>query len=307
MAKRKKVSYTKVNWDELLADYQSGDPVLIKAAKETACLAMKGFIVSLMKKKYPTYINKEADDLIQAGYTAVIAHLKNYNPLKGKPTTFFRCYIEQEMMNWLNVSRNESTIYYQTINNKIQIAIRFFESNGLPWNDIKISEYMNLPLSTVKNTRAVFNKSATLELKEEIKLGGSDEVITPEASGSPEEDCLAIERHEALYDCISKHLTNIEKEVIFYSFGCCGYPALSQFEIAERLNITGNDVRRIYSQATRKLFQSELGNLVKDRYENSEYLLDDEIAFFPSSKNELQEPELCFTDVPVETQQIPVY
>ncbi len=295
MAKRKKEHYSEVNWLEIVEDFHSGSDFKQKRAKQRACDALKFFIVALMKRKYPTYIEKEGQDLIQSGYLGVIKHLGEYDPEKGAPTTFFDTHIEFEMQEWLNTSKNQSSRYYQTSNNKIQAAIRFFESNAIPYNDIKISERTGLPISTVKNTLAIANKAAALEINEEIKTGNGDETIVPQSFGTPEDEFIAREKNEVLYSCISECLTITESAVLSLIFGLNGSTEVALKDIAAQLGMSVNNVKTTQRKALEKLRNSKLASLIGDKYENSENWLEEDLSFFPTSDN-VQTPELQFSD-----------
>lgn len=295
-AKRRE-HYSEVNWLEIVSDYHSGDSFRKNKATERACNALRFFIVNKMKFYYPTYIEKEGSDLIQSGYLGIIEHLGEYDPQKGAPTTFFEKHIHQAMQMWLNVSKNQSSVHYQTANNKIQAAIRFFEANELPYDYVKISEKSGVPISTIKNTLAIVNKASALEINEEIKTGNGDEVITPEAFGSPEEECIAKERVNMLYECIDKYLSPSEKTVILSLYGVNNCQPCSIKEIAAKMNISISNVKTIQTRALKKLGRCpELSNLISDRYEDSEYWLDDDISFFPDSDSSLQTAEFQISD-----------
>lgn len=294
---RRKEHYTEVNWLEIVADYHSDDTLKKKMATERACNALRFFIVSKMKAYYPTYIEKEGPDLIQNGYLGIIEHLGEYDPRKGAPTTFFEKHIHQAMQMWLNVSKNQSSVHYQTANNKIQAAIRYFEANEIPYDYVKISEKTGVPISTIKNTLAIVNKASALEINEEIKTGNGDEVITPEAFGSPEEECIAKERVNVLYECIDKYLSQTERAVILGLYGVNNYQLCSIKEMAEKMGISIGNVKTIQTRALRKLSRCpELSNLITDKYEDSEYWLDDDISFFPDSNDSMQTVEFQISD-----------
>lgn len=295
MSRRKTEHYSSYDWNQIVSDYHSNNETLKKRATQQACDALKYYVVSVMKRKYPTYIEKEGQDLIQSGYLGIIQNLDGYDPKKGAPTTYFDFYIGQAMQLWLNVSRNQSSIHYQTANNKIQAAIRYYEANEIPWNDVKIAERTGLPLSTIKNTLAIVNKASALEINEEIKTGNGDETITPEAFGSPEDELIIKENNAVLYRCISE-LNEVEQYVLINAYGLAGYPQMSHKDIAKRLNSTMGKVKAIQNRAIAKLKKSSLAMLVSDKYDNSERWLDDELCFFPETDDTLERADFQMED-----------
>ena len=298
MARTKtKEHFSTVNWNEIVSDFHSGDPAKVQSSKDRACKALHFFIINKMKAWYPTYIERENKDLIQSGYLGILEHLGEYDPQKGAPTTFFTTHIHQAMQLWLNLSTNQSSIHYQTANNKIQAAIRYFEANKIAYDDVKISEKTGVPVSTIRNALAIANKAAALEINEEIKTGEGDEILSPEAFGSPEDEFLVKERYETLYACMDKYLNEEEREVLAYTYGVGHYPECPIKEVAARLNMSVGNVKIIQTRAIRKLNRSpELSSLVADKYEDDDFWLDDEISYFPETNDDLQTAEFQVSD-----------
>lgn len=296
MAKRV-AFYQNVDWQQLVNDYHSGDTEKKAQAAEAACRALKYYVIKIMQRKYHSYIEREGKDLIQSGYLGIIEHLGEYDPLKGAPTTFFDFHIMQAMQMWLNVSTNQSSIHYQTANNKIQAAIRYFQANEIPYDNIKIAERTGLPLATIENTLAVVNKASALEIKEEIKTGDGEETIRLEAFGSPEDECISKEKKEILMMSIRKYLDPEEQFTIIHLFGIGNCEPCSLKEVAARLNVTFAHVKTLQRKALKKLASSgELSALVSDRYNDSGRWLDDELEFFPKSDDSIQTVEFEFED-----------
>lgn len=294
---KKTAYYQSVDWQQLINDYHSGDATKKMQAADAACRALKYYVIKIMQRKYHSYIEREGKDLIQSGYLGIIEHLGEYDPSKGAPTTFFDFHIMQAMQMWLNVSTNQSSIHYQTANNKIQAAIRYFQSNEIPYDNIKIAERTGLPLATIENTLAVVNKASALEIKEEIKTGNGEETIRPEAFGSPEDECITKEKKEILLMSIRKYLDPEEQYTIIHLFGIGNCEPCSLKEVAARLNVTFTHVKTLQRKALKKLANScELSALVSDRYNDSERWLDDELDFFPKSDDSIQTVEFEFED-----------
>lgn len=294
--RRQKEHYTETNWSEIVADIASEEFSRRQRAMLRACDALEGFIVSIMNRDYSTYQAKEDKDLIQSGKVGVMKSLHIYNPEKGMPTTFFEPYIKHEMQKWLNKNINQSTIHYQTNNNKIQAAIRHYEKKGEPWTIVKISEHSGVPISTIKNTLAIVNRAATLELNEEIRTGNGNEVIVPESYRSPENECIVKETNELIYASIEKYLNDQEKFVIYSLFGLQGFDVATIKEVAKKLEVTPSTVKAIQRRALKKLGDSKLGTLMSDKYDDTEYWLEDDENFFPDVDETLPVADFDFGD-----------
>ena len=75
-----------------VTDATSRNDMVKKLALEGACKDLEFFIISILSRKFSTYVEKDRgffEDLVQAGWMGIIAALAKYNPDKGMPTTYF--------------------------------------------------------------------------------------------------------------------------------------------------------------------------------------------------------------------------
>ena len=290
MAKKNK--YKEISFVQIMEDYHSGDPKRVEKAKLDACNALEGFIVERMKKKYPTYIQRDGDDLVQCGRLAVIKALPRYNPAESKPTTFFAFEIDGEMQEWINTACTQATRHYGQMNKKIQRVIRQCEQKGISWNARTIAELADLPLSTVKNTLSIVNGAATFEIDDAIKVDsetGEETGSKSEGFNNPEDEFLAKEKIEVLYECLNTVLTTDEKAVVIALYGINSSRAATLKEIAAIQGVTTTEVKSICRMAFHKLRNSKLAEIVSDRFVEND--LFDDLAFFPDEDDSIQTVE----------------
>ena len=240
--------YERVNYNKLVEDYKTGNKKKKDEAVATMCKALKGFIIMVMKREYPTYIKDEFDDMLQCGYLAIIQHFDHYDPQTSTPTTYFYIHIKQALQLHLNSQKNQSSIYYQTTNNKIQAITKKFQEEGIELSDKQVSEQTGLPVKTVHNARAIFKGAQKYSLDESIDV---DESSSPFAS--PEAVLEDKAEKEILYEEIEGSLSATEKKIIYSAFGLRGSEAKTDKEIAKELQTTTTVVTEAKEKALGKL------------------------------------------------------
>lgn len=257
--------YQKISWDEIVKNYHSGDAHLKCKAESEACIALKGFIVSKMKKKYSNYLHREYDDLLQNGYMAVIANLGKYCPERGMPTTFFAPWIEGALQDWINTSYY-STSYYSTVRNKIRKIVN--ENEDL-LSDEQIACETGLTPNQVKYSRI---HDAGIE-KHNI---GDKEISRPSNDTDTVDDY--VERNdekEILYTWMNSVLTATEKEILYDLFGLQKHPPMSVSAIASKRKMTRALVGETRDSALQKLSESGLrGAIEGSAKRNPQVILD---------------------------------
>ena len=247
--------YQGVNFEELVSIYHTGTPSVQKKVLEIACKTMKGFIVSLMQRKYPTYIPREGADLIQSGQTAVCEKFKDYDPAKGKPTTFFAPYIEHAMLDWMIDNVNGFSIHYQTMLNKIKTITK--ENPNL--TDKEVSEMTGVPETTVAKTRNAARSSEKFSLDERFEHLSSKDL-------TPEEEMVANEKNKILYGWLDDYLGTTEKDILFDLFGLDGRPVMTVAAICHERKIPRKEVEEVRDNALKKLNTKEFKAALEGEY-----------------------------------------
>jgi RNA polymerase sigma factor (sigma-70 family) len=239
--------YQKTNWLEIVDEVNSGDYRKKQTGNEKACKALKGFILKLAAKKYPTYLGNECHDFMQEAYVAVMEALPKYDPVKGAPTTFFAPYIEHAMLDWMIKNVAGFTIYYQTMFNKIKGVLKEHPN----WDDKKVSKATGVSHVTVGKVRE--NLAAT----EKFSLDERFESVAVEKL-SLEEEFEKAEQEKILHKWIGELLANKEREVIFALYGFNGSQCLSVAELARKRKVPKSDIESVKDSALRKLRNSGL-------------------------------------------------
>lgn len=247
--------YQQIDFTQLMQDYNSGDEIKQRQAAETAVKALKGFVIATIKRYYPTYIRREFDDMLQSAYLGIIKSLPNYDPERSRPTTYFSKHIKQAIQLHLNMQENQSSVYYQTINNKIQKAVGKDASRQLDAEEIALET--GISVKTIEKARAIAVGSQKYTYDEKIET----EIQTYD---SPEDALVSSDEKAMCYNYLSAVLSPTEMKVVCESFGIGGYDPVSTAQIAKAYHTKVEKIVAIQESAYEKLRTPEFAAIFRD-------------------------------------------
>lgn len=247
--------YQQIDFTQLMQDYNSGDEIKQRQAAETAVKALKGFVIATIKRYYPTYIRREFDDMLQSAYLGIIKSLPNYDPERSRPTTYFSKHIKQAIQLHLNMQENQSSVYYQTINNKIQKAVGKDASRQLDAEEIALET--GISVKTIEKARAIAVGSQKYTYDEKIET----EIQTYD---SPEDALVSSDEKAMCYNYLSAVLSPTEMKVVCESFGIGGYDPVSTAQIAKTYHTKVEKIVAIQESAYEKLRTPEFAAIFRD-------------------------------------------
>lgn len=234
--------YKQVDFAKVVHDYHFGDEQERNAAVETALRALKGFIISTISRYYPTYVKREFADMLQSAYLGVIKSLPDYDPTISTPTTYFAVPIKQAIQLHLNMQENQSSVYYRTVNRKIDKAI----GNKKDCDAEEISAVTGLSVRTVKAARATAIGAQKYSLNEDVETKVS-------AFASPEEALIEQDEKFRCYNFLKAVLTPTEFKVVCETYGIGNCEPLSAHQIAVKFNVSTKKISEILEKAYEKL------------------------------------------------------
>lgn len=279
--------------------YHSDDPQVRKEALWDAIEELKSFVHYVIRKKYGTY-TKYYDDLVQEGIVGIINGMKKYNPEKSLPTTFFNLYIIHEMSKFVDTEVNKTTSHYSSNLTKINRVIDRLEQSGKKWTPTDIAVETNLNMETVIQCLNI------KEYKNEVYYE-TDEMLEAdlkERTPSPEQEYIENEKNEVLYNAI-KTLLPEEQQVLYYRYGLDGTHVIAYKEIARKMGISIEKVRKYRHDGIRKLkhksgMRSVFREYINDEEENilneeTISLVQEDLA--NSMMNEIEEIDFDFDEL----------
>lgn len=244
-------SFNPADYDftKIMEDYNSGDENRRAYAIEQAVYAMDALVKYVINRHYPTYREKHYEDMLQTGRMAIVETLGGYTG-KCAPSSYFYTTIRHEIQVFVAEDVHRTTRHYAAMANKIRKAeIALAQIDGKEHHDdLTISVYTGLPLTTVIETRRQTLAADFVELNPNID---ADESLVDDY-GNPAAAYWKTERANAIQKAINR-LTPTEANVIRLMYGMDGDQPCNPPEIARRLHLKTDQVRKIAQDACRKL------------------------------------------------------
>lgn len=237
------------DFTQIMEDYNSGDEKRREYAIEQAVYAMDALVKYVINRHYPTYREKHYEDMLQTGRMAIVETLGGYTG-KCAPSSYFYTTIRHEIQVFVAEDVHRTTRHYAAMANKIRKAeIALAQIDGKEHHDdLTISVYTSLPLTTVIETRRQTLAADFVELNPNID---ADESVIDDY-GNPAAAYWKQERANAINNAVSR-LLPIEAQVIRLMYGMDGETPCNAPEIARRLHLKTDQVRKISQDACRKL------------------------------------------------------
>lgn len=251
---------SKFDFVKIMENYRSGDLEKKKAAVNEACYAMDALVKYIVKKNYPTYQAQHYDDLLQEGRLAVVDALDGYYPERCAPSSYFYTAIKHNLQVFIAEHVHKTTRHYAAMANKIRKAeAALAQLDGLSYHDdITISTYTGIPLTTVIETRRQTTAANFVELSSQADTPADDVYTNPQAAYIQEE------KNNALYKALGE-LSPTEMKILMMTYGLGDYDAMSVAAISRAIGMKPDAVRRTSQDALRKLAQNKsLRNIVGD-------------------------------------------
>ena len=253
--------------------YHNGTPEEVKQSKLEMLGIMDSYIIRRINDIYPTYKEKNLDDLIQQARMGVLEGMKKYDPRKGAPTTYLKLFIDHEIGLFLTEMVNNTSSYYTKQTKTVSQCISNKKDRGIPFTLEDIAIETNVPLKTVKKALELKNRSF-------VSIDAGINLISE--NDSPEQAFIKMEEQNAVRCLLfggkdihgkkySKCLTDKELDVILRVYGLGekygigdGDPH-SYSEVSAQTNIPKYNIARTVASAKTKM-REEYGREKKQNY-----------------------------------------
>lgn len=271
-----------------MEDYRSGDPKKVKAAKDAIVEDHHKFIYQMIHMFPDDIVKKYKDDLFNCGVIGILNSLDRFDPDAGKPTTFFKRYIQKELSDFVKNYVYGTTSYHATNMKKVKKALMYFEDRGIDDPSVAdIALQTNLNPAIVENTMMMITVS-NLKYYQEDEMYEIDEFM-PSNRETPEKMFIESEEKSMVMDAL-KILDPIELKVVMMKFGLEDR-ASTDAEIAREIGRSISEMKSIRNRALSKLRKStvlrELWGGDKEVYEKVNPLLEKyTVSFVTSNEDE---------------------
>ena len=239
--------YTQEEMDALVKRYKAGDGM----ATQEMLMSVYPFIVFIATRTFNTYFQKHPDDLVQEGVKGALKSFSNYDPKRGKLTTWASRSIIHDMQEYIQKNIHHTSTHYgsnmKVINDNI---------NSKAKNDVKatvddICIETGMSPVTVKSCMEIMSRnSKSVSINDPDNFAGdtiASKILTPE------QKILQDDRNATLYKAIRETLSKTETIIIIKAAGLLDQDACSDATIAKELGIADAKVREIKNFAQEKL------------------------------------------------------
>lgn len=245
--------YDKNEYMELVNTYKEGMTIM-KNSKEKMIEKLDMFVYYIIGRNFSTF-KKFTKDLYQEGILGILKGFDAYNPEKSKPTTYFYIYIVHEMTEFVNLNVNKTTSHYAANIVKVKKAINHFEKAGRDWTIKDIAQETGISAETITQALNIMESSNEMHYETTDYLDAQISKRNP----SPEEEYIKNEISQMLQDSIDTLDIN-EANVIRLKYGLSGEEPMSYKNIAARLGIQIDKIKKYHSAGIRKLRRCKIIN-----------------------------------------------
>lgn len=242
----------KKNYSDIIEQmnrYHSEDPDVRDSAVIEIVQEHSGLISMVIDKNFSKFAGEYRDDMMSCGKLGIMEALKKYDPEKAKPSTFFTIYIKHEIYDFITRYVMKTTPYYASEIKAVKKAMTDFETvHGKEATIMDISYMTGISTKIVQRALDIVMFGQTKDFETESYLDG----IMTEFDESPEDTMIGREEDNAIYKALAC-LDDIEKQVICLKFGLLDEDMCTNADIAKKVGIPLDLVRRTVNKAITKL------------------------------------------------------
>ena len=246
----------------------SGVPAIAELAGNIMYELHKGFIWSIIKRRYSSYIKQYGDDLRQAGAIGFVEAFKSLNPqymLTTHVLRFVLHHVSEFIATYINRTTTYRSSHIQQVYRAEQQLIKAGIQNPGAY-EIAIESGLNIVL--VETAMQIRTGSQTRSIEEGMPVD-NDVAKKNEIMTSPVEHVIRSEEEETVYHALM-NLSEEEREVLIRRNGYA-VPKSSFSDIHRDLGIPINSVRILQHRAERKVIKmNRIKRVFSDQAERAE-------------------------------------
>ena len=234
----------------IMKDYHSGNMELKQQSMASMLDEVDGFIRERVSKS--SFYKHDFDDVVSACRCEVLSEMKNYDPEKGAPTTYFSFIILHAISQYSDTHYNKSTQHYSQIANRVRTAVRTLRADGIENpSPGTIATRANLTVKQVMDGLSIIRAANEKSISE---TEGTREYLAMYTK-STEEDYLKREEKNMWVRAMNEIDDNAAQAfMLFYGIES---PPMSCAEIAKVVGIPQKDVKRIVEHTKRYLARNK--------------------------------------------------
>lgn len=238
--------------------------------------------------KYPRLPSDAYADLQQMLAQIFFEKLREYDPLRSTPTTFFVRHFRQKISEYIQENITHLSQYDSSNARKVFRAIHHYESRGIQWTMDMISNRCGLSIKVVKSTIALRHKAqyATTDDDDNL-LQIKSKIQTPEA------ELLDAERKKTLFERINYLLSDSEKELLMARINPEGAKEMPYADVAEQFGITIKECKQRLNSIRCRLNQDPV---LRHQFHNKKSHMPVGIISFNDNAMDILDQQIAFNE-----------
>lgn len=204
------------------------------------------FGISLAHKRMGKY-RKDMDafqDIQQDLAVIFYDKLPMYDPTKSTPTTFYLRYFNQVITEYILKYSQHMSQYDAHNVSIVRAAIKYYEEQGIKWDEPMIVTKTGLSPKVVKNTLRMASNSIMANIDDALDMASN--------IPTPEENYMQNEKTSTLYRVLQETLSEEELNFFFYKVNLDGKERSYQ-QVADGLGMQVRDVKKKWSSIIARL------------------------------------------------------
>ena len=197
--------------------------------------------IDLARKRMGKY-RKDTDayqDVQQSLATIFFEKLPFYDPTLTAPTTFFSPYFKQVITEYILQYSQHMSQYDAHNVALVRGAERYFESQGITWDEPMIATKTGLSPKVVKRTLQLAQTSIRASVEDSYDMASSEP--------TPEEYLLKDERSRMIWNALKDSLSPEDLEFFLYKVNLDGKRERTMQQVADELGMQVRDVKKRYA------------------------------------------------------------
>lgn len=170
--------------------------------------------------------------------------LPYYDPTQSTPTTFYLRYFDQVITEYILKYSQHMSQYDAHNVSIVRAAIKYFEEQGIQWDEPMIVTKTGLSPKVVKNTLRLASNSIMSNIDDALDMASK--------LPTPEENYMNNEKTATLYRVLKESLTEDELFFFFYKVNLDGKTRSYQ-QVADGLGMQVRDVKKKWSSIIARL------------------------------------------------------
>lgn len=240
---------TNMSIEELVRVLNEGTPWQQKEAMDVILATNDSLVISLINKHFPSYRYSHMEDMCQEGRIALFEHAKNFDPEKGRFSTFIAPYVIDAVKNYI-CSLHEISTHYVGQLKRYRKAIEALRARGIDNPTFgQIAEEMHVGLDAVQRVHEISLNFNPISIEGDEK----DKELSSPYDATPDAICEQNEFREQIRNAVGSLPVDERRVIRETFFSDSAERELSLAAVADKLGMDIGEVRRLKNLAMRRL------------------------------------------------------